>query len=84
MLLLLLVLRFVQGIAMGCEWSGAASLAIEHAPATQRGLYGSAMHAAAPLGTILSSGVVAILTTALDPADLIAWGWRIPFLLSAL
>ncbi|WP_051791449.1 MFS transporter [Amycolatopsis jejuensis] len=81
---LLVVLRIVQGIGIGGEWGGAALLAVEHAPEHKKGLYGSLVQAGAPVGVILSSGSVAILTATLSRAELLAWGWRIPFLASAL
>lgn len=78
---LLTTLRFIQGLSLGGEWSGAVLLAVEHAPAKQRAFYGAMPQYGSPVGTIVSSGVVALVT--LLPEDqLMAWGWRIPFLLS--
>lgn len=82
--LLLVALRILQGIGIGGEWGGAALLAVEHAPAHKKGLYGSLVQAGAPIGVILSSGSVAILTAVLSNEELLAWGWRVPFLASAL
>ncbi|BCW49716.1 MFS transporter [Arthrobacter sp. StoSoilB13] len=82
--IMLVSLRFLQGIGLGGEWGGAALLAVEHAPEAKRGFFGSLVQAGAPIGVILSSGVVAILTGTLSRADLLAWGWRIPFLLSTV
>jgi len=79
---LLVMLRFLQGVAVGSEWGGAASMLVEHAPPARRAFYSSLMHTAPPAGTILSSGVVAILATTLSSEEMLAWGWRIPFLLS--
>jgi MHS family shikimate/dehydroshikimate transporter-like MFS transporter len=79
---LLVVMRFIQGFGLGGEWGGAALLAVEHAPQARRGFFGSLVQAGAPIGVILSSGVVAIVTGTMSRADLLAWGWRIPFLLS--
>lgn len=81
---LLVSLRVLQGIGIGGEWGGAALLAVEHAPTKSRGLFGSLVQAGAPLGVILSSATVALLTSVMSRADLIAWGWRIPFLASLL
>jgi MFS family permease len=79
--ILLTTLRFIQGLSLGGEWSGAVLLAVEHAPAKQRAFYGAMPQYGSPVGTIVSSGVVALVT--LLPEDqLLAWGWRIPFLLS--
>ncbi|HEY5222038.1 MAG TPA: MFS transporter [Microbacteriaceae bacterium] len=80
---LLVALRILQGIGIGGEWGGAALLAVEHAPEHKKGLYGSLVQAGAPIGVILSSGAVAILTATLSHDQLLAWGWRIPFLASA-
>ncbi|WP_051388814.1 MFS transporter [Arthrobacter sp. 35W] len=82
--ILLVLLRFIQGFGLGGEWGGAALLAVEHAPESKRGFFGSLVQAGAPIGVILSSGVVAIITGTMSKADLLAWGWRIPFLISIL
>lgn len=79
--ILLTTLRFIQGLSLGGEWSGAVLLAVEHAPAKQRAFYGAMPQYGSPAGTLVSSAVVALVT--LLPEDqLLAWGWRIPFLLS--
>ena len=79
--ILLTTLRFIQGLSLGGEWSGAVLLAVEHAPAKQRAFYGAMPQYGSPVGTLVSSGVVAAVT--LLPHDqLLAWGWRVPFLLS--
>lgn len=82
--ILLVLLRILQGVGIGGEWGGAALLAVEHAPANKRGLYGSIVQAGAPVGVLLASGVVALLTATIGLEAIIAWGWRIPFLGSAL
>jgi len=82
--ILLVLLRFIQGFGLGGEWGGAALLAVEHAPENKRGFFGSLVQAGAPIGVILSSGVVAIITGTMSKADLLAWGWRIPFLISTV
>ncbi|HET8868775.1 MAG TPA: MFS transporter, partial [Agrococcus sp.] len=73
--ILLTTLRFIQGLSLGGEWSGAVLLAVEHAPAKQRAFYGAMPQYGSPVGTIVSSGVVALVT--LLPEDqLMTWGWR--------
>jgi MFS family permease len=77
--LLLTLLRLLQGIAVGGEWGGAVTLAVEHAPEKHRGRYAALPQIGSPIGTLLSSG--AILAVSLLPdASFDAWGWRIPFL----
>lgn len=79
--ILLAVLRFIQGLSLGGEWSGAILLVVEHAPKEKRGFYGAMPQLGSPIGTVASSAVVAIVT--LLPHDaLVSWGWRLPFLLS--
>ena len=78
---LLVVLRFIQGIGLGGEWGGASLMVLEHAPSDRRGFYGSLVQVGFPLGLVTSSGVFAIVS--LLPEDqFLAWGWRIPFLIS--
>jgi MHS family shikimate/dehydroshikimate transporter-like MFS transporter len=81
--ILLVTLRFIQGIGLGGEWGGASIMVVEHAPAGHRGLFGSLVQIGFPLGLVTSSGIFALMTTMPD-ADFKAWGWRIPFLLSIL
>ncbi|WHY74513.1 MFS transporter [Fictibacillus enclensis] len=81
--ILLLFLRVVQGIAVGGEWGGAVLLAIEHAPENKRGFYGSFPQMGVPVGLLLST-VVFSAFSALPRDQFLAWGWRIPFLLSIL
>ena len=80
---LLVILRFTQGVCVGGEWGGASLMVIEHAPAARRGLFGSLVQIGAPLGLVASSGVFALVTM-MPEADFKSWGWRIPFLLSIL
>ena len=80
---LLCLLRFGQGIGLGGEWGGAALLAVENAPPGWRGRYGMVPQLGAPIGFIAANGFFLILGLILTPAQLIAWGWRIPFLASA-
>ncbi|MUH59381.1 MFS transporter [Bifidobacterium sp. GSD1FS] len=76
--------RFVQGIGLGGEWSGAALVATENAPADKRALYGSFPELGAPIGFFLCNGTYVLLETFNDDAAMLAWGWRVPFLLSSL
>lgn len=80
--LLLVVLRFVQGLAVGGQWGGAALLAIESAPANRQGFYGSFVQVGVPLGVVLANTVFLIASTLIDSDAFLAWGWRIGFLLS--
>ncbi|MEV5544418.1 MFS transporter [Saccharopolyspora shandongensis] len=79
--LLLAVLRCLQGLSAAGEWSGATLMAVEHAPEGRRGWYGAMPQYGAPAGTLLSSGAMA-LATLLPEEQFVAWGWRIPFLVS--
>ncbi len=82
--LLLVSLRFIQGVALGGQWGGAMLLATENAPKARRGLYGSLVQAGVPVG-VLSANVTFLLVSALATSDqFAAIGWRVPFLLSAL
>ncbi|MGO4814104.1 MFS transporter [Cupriavidus sp. 2MCAB6] len=80
---LLILLRVIQGIGIGGEWGGAALMVIEHAPRDKRGFYGSLVQMGFPLGMLASTGIFAYLSRMAD-ADFLAWGWRVPFLLSAI
>lgn len=81
--ILLASLRFIQGLSLGGEWGGAVLMVVEHAPENKRAIYGAMPQLGSPIGTVLSSGVIAIVT--LLPHDsLMSWGWRVPFLLSFL
>jgi len=78
---LLVLLRVLQGIGLGGEYGGASLMTIEHAPLHQRGFWGSLPQAASPAGLLLANAVFGLC--ALLPAeDFLAWGWRMPFLLS--
>ncbi len=80
--LLLVVLRFAQGLAVGGQWGGAALMAIESAPAHRRGFYGSFVQVGVPLGVVLANTVF-LLVSALTPEPaFLAWGWRIGFVIS--
>jgi metabolite-proton symporter len=78
---LLVILRVVQGLAVGGEWSGATLLAVESAPANRRGLYGSFPQMGVPLGNLASTAAFS-LALMLPSDQFLAWGWRVPFLVS--
>jgi len=80
--LALVALRCIQGFALGGQWGGATLLIAETAPKKRRGFYGSFGQAGAGTGTILSNLVFLLASAALSQKDFIAWGWRIPFVLS--
>jgi MFS family permease len=82
--LLLALCRFGQGLGLGGEWGGAVLLATENAPPGKRAWYGMFPQLGAPLGFFLSGGTFLMLTQVLTEADFFAYGWRIPFLASAL
>ena len=81
--LLLVALRIVQGIGIGGEWGGAVLMVIENAPNERRGFYGSLVQLGYPLAVITATAVFA-LASQLPERDFLAWGWRVPFLLSAI
>jgi MFS family permease len=81
---LLVVLRFVQGLGVGGEWGGAVLMALEHGHGGRRGFYASWPQAGVPLGLLLSTGVVFLCRSFLGVEAFEAWGWRIPFYLSGL
>jgi metabolite-proton symporter len=82
--LLLTLCRFGQGIGLGGEWGGAVLLATENAPPGKRGWYGMFPQLGAPLGFLLSASTFLAMGALLAPEQFIAWGWRVPFLASAL
>ncbi|SFA89193.1 metabolite-proton symporter [Amycolatopsis marina] len=82
--LLLIVLRLLQGFALGGEWGGAVLMVSEHGDDRRRGFWASWPQAGAPGGNLLATGVLAILASVQSDAAFEAWGWRIPFLLSGL
>ncbi|MGY0490065.1 MFS transporter [Streptomyces sp. WG-D5] len=81
--MLLVACRLVQGIAVGGEWGGAALMAMEHASTERRGLMASFANMGGPAGAVLATAVFAAFS-ALPEDDFLAWGWRVPFLLSLL
>jgi MFS family permease len=82
--ILLVVLRFVQGAALGGEWAGAVLLSLEHGAPNQRGRNASWAQAGPSCGTLLATGLIAVMTLAMSPDDFQAWGWRLPFLVSVV
>lgn len=81
---ILVLLRFIQGFAVGGEWGGAMLLVGEHSPENQRGFWTSFPQAAACAGNVLASLVLLGLSFSLVPEDFLSWGWRIAFWLSAI
>ena len=82
--IILFVLRFCQGLAIGGQWGGAVLLATEYAPPSKRGFYGSFAQVGVPVGLVLGNAIFLILTAVQTPEAFEAWGWRIPFLLSVV
>lgn len=79
---MLVILRFVQGAALGGEWAGAVLLSVEHGDQRRRGRNGSWAQMGPSLGTLLATGSIALLTAVLSPDAFLEWGWRIPFFAS--
>jgi metabolite-proton symporter len=82
--IILFVLRFCQGLAVGGQWGGAVLLATEYAPEGKRGFYGSFAQVGVPVGLVLGNSIFLILTAIMGESAFAAWGWRIPFLLSVV
>lgn len=80
---LLVLMRFLQGVAVGGEWGGAVLMAVEHAPEGRKGFFGSLPQAGVAPGLILSSLAMGAVAT-LPEADMLSWGWRLPFLASVV
>lgn len=80
--ILLVLLRFIQGAALGGEWAGAVLLSVEHGDPLRRGRNASWAQMGPSLGTLLATGSIALITLLLSPEQFIAWGWRIPFFAS--
>ncbi|CAM5395327.1 MFS transporter [Streptomyces spiroverticillatus] len=81
---LLVLLRIVQGLAIGGEWGGATLMVVEHAAPGRRGAWSGVMQSGTSLGFLLSAGVVAAANSLLTQAQFMSWGWRIPFLFSVV
>lgn len=82
--ILVLVLRLLQGLALGGEYGGAATYVAEHAPASKRGFFTSFIQTTATLGLFVSIGVILAVRESMDIVEFNDWGWRIPFILSAI
>ncbi|AIE60253.1 integral membrane transport protein [Bacillus methanolicus MGA3] len=82
--LLISLLRVIQGFAVGGEWGAAVVLAVEHAPPGKRGLYGSFPQMGVPAGLLLSTLVFSLVNNHMSNNAFLSWGWRIPFLCSAI
>jgi metabolite-proton symporter len=82
--LLLVVLRFAQGFAIGGQWGGAMLLVTESAPPHQRGFYGAFAQAGAPMGVILANLAFLLVSSAVSDDSFMSWGWRLPFLASVV
>src|SRR6185436_16623945 len=81
---ILVLLRLLQGLALGGEYGGAATYVAEHAPETRRGYDTSWIQTTATLGFFLSLAVILVCRSSMTPGDFSQWGWRIPFLLSLI
>jgi metabolite-proton symporter len=81
--ILLVLLRLIQGFGVGGEWGGASLVAVEYAPPGKRGAYGSFPQIGNAVGLVFSTSIFAIVST-LPDEQLLSWGWRLPFLLSAI
>ncbi|SDP84732.1 MFS transporter [Phyllobacterium sp. OV277] len=80
--LLLVALRFLQGVALGGEWAGAVLLSVEHGRQDRRGLNASWTQVGPSFGTLLGTGLIAAITATMSDEAFLAWGWRIPFIVS--
>lgn len=80
--ILLTLLRIVQGLSLGGEWGGSILVAVEHAAPKRRGLYAALPQLGSPVGTIITAALFLLLPAILSPEDMLAWGWRIPFLIA--
>ena len=80
--ILLISLRILQGFSAGGEWGGAALMSVEHAPRGKRGFFGAFPQIGVPIGMILATFTLWIITSSMSPEAFMEWGWRIPFMLS--
>jgi len=81
---LLVALRFVQGLGLGGEWGGAVLMSMEHGDPQRRGLNASWPQVGVPAGLLLANGVLALVSAVTTNATFLSWGWRVPFLLSGV
>jgi metabolite-proton symporter len=82
--ILLVVLRFLQGLGLGGEWGGAVLMTLESGGANRRGLNASWPQVGVPIGLLLANGILALMGALTDEPAFLSWGWRVPFLLSGL
>ncbi|MFF1831368.1 MFS transporter [Paenarthrobacter sp. NPDC058040] len=82
--ILLIVTRMIQGLALGGEWAGGALMIAERAPDARRGFLTSFVQVGVPIGTLLSTGVLFLMSAIQSNDQFIAWGWRVPFILSVV
>ena len=82
--IILVILRFLQGIGLGGEWGGAALLAVEHAPRRRRGMYAGFPQLGPSVGFFVATGIFLVFSSSVSDASFRSWGWRVPFLLSVL
>ena len=82
--ILLVTLRFLQGLGLGGEWGGAVVMSLEHGDPQRRGLSASWPQVGVPAGNLLASGVLWVLSATLSESSFLSWGWRVPFLLSGV
>jgi MFS transporter, MHS family, shikimate and dehydroshikimate transport protein len=82
--LLISLLRVIQGFAVGGEWGAAVVMAVEHAPPGKRGIYGSFPQMGVPAGLLISTLVFSLVSNSMSNDTFLSWGWRIPFLCSAV
>ena len=82
--LLLVLLRLIQGFALGGEWGGAVLMAVEHAPENRRGFFGSWPQLGAPLGLVIATIVFLLFSVNMPDSKFFEWGWRLPFLFSII
>jgi MFS family permease len=80
--LLLILLRVVQGIGVGGEWSGSAVLVVEYAPEQRRGFFTSLINSGEYIGTLPAAGLFSLMSATMSDETFRSWGWRIPFQLS--
>jgi MFS family permease len=81
---LLILMRIIQGLSAGGEWGGAVLMAVESAPKGKRGRFGASPQIGAPMGLLLSTGALAGMTAIVGQEAFLEWGWRVPFLMSAV
>ncbi|GAX88581.1 MFS transporter [Effusibacillus lacus] len=81
---LLITLRVIQGLGIGGEWGGALLLAVENSDKKKRGLFGSVPQMGVPIGMLMGTAAMSIMTAVTDDKEFLSWGWRVPFVLSMI